>query len=258
MPANTVLRAAVAVLVTFGAALPAPAQITDPRVPASSPLWWTLTDEISPGQLKAIHADVKAHRDRFRDALAAGLTIEGYPGEAGDVRFFVNGNVSPELFPLWDAFDAYSGNASMIEDWDRVMAAELLRFGIDPEAAARINAIALAQFEDVDAALVIVKRDSEEFWKVLDLARDKLGEHGVREKLKVHDHVGIAMAAGTELAHTKKLMNSFTSSPRAAAASPRLEELRQALDDESWGRFRRYLLARVAVGMSLKLRESDL
>jgi hypothetical protein len=59
------LAGSVVIALVLGGAAILSAQTTDPKVPASSPLWWTLTDELSPQELRRIYADPADSRRRY-------------------------------------------------------------------------------------------------------------------------------------------------------------------------------------------------
>jgi len=49
-----------------------PGTSQSPTTTEDSPRWWTLTDEITPQELRAIHEDIELHKERYREAVQAG------------------------------------------------------------------------------------------------------------------------------------------------------------------------------------------
>ncbi|MCG8459973.1 MAG: hypothetical protein MI919_27140 [Holophagales bacterium] len=74
--------------------------------PTDSPVWWTLDPNLSSDELRAAWQSLDAHRLRYQDHVIA---AEGRYEWAGDeVAFYLDGGETPELIPLWLAWDEYA------------------------------------------------------------------------------------------------------------------------------------------------------
>lgn len=131
--------------------------------PTDSPLWWTLTDEITPQKLKALYADRTSSLARYDDAVEAGLE-EPLPARGKRSRacltFYRNAELTPQLEPMWIAFRAFY-NAHLDQElsgneYVDAVPHRLQEFGISPSGVDVILAAAKSTKAEV-------KRRSPEF-----------------------------------------------------------------------------------------------
>lgn len=86
----------------------AAAGATEEAPDGPSPLWWTLTDEITPRELRAALADPELSRERYADAVAAGYAAPVPEASLRSIRLFYTGALTPELVPMWQAFHGFA------------------------------------------------------------------------------------------------------------------------------------------------------
>ncbi|HSL83314.1 MAG TPA: hypothetical protein VLF66_11105, partial [Thermoanaerobaculia bacterium] len=99
-----------ALLLAVGLAIPGPSsgQPMDLDTPPGSPLWWTLTDEISPMELRTALRDPEAHLARYLAAIEAGVADVLPEDQVQTLSFYYNRDLTPELTPMWVAFSAFA------------------------------------------------------------------------------------------------------------------------------------------------------
>lgn len=82
-----------------------------PHIPSDHPYWWTLTDELSPQELReklaernaALRQEVQAQMEELKRGAGASST------EKQEVQmWFLRGNEDAKLFPMWHAFASFA------------------------------------------------------------------------------------------------------------------------------------------------------
>ncbi len=236
----------VVLLVLCGAAT-LNAQTTDPKIPGSSPLWWTLTDELSPQELRRIYGDPDDSRRRYLLAVERRL-VEPVPPERLDkLVFFQNGALSPELLPMWEAFDAYAVRLRHRPLWDADKAAEELReFGLSAAGIEIVVHEAGRFLTEVDALIAEVKDGQQDFVEIMRRAEGTLGEKELERALEARNVASLALAAGETVPETRRLMEQWEIDPAASVAERMLPELKRELGSGDWALLRAYLLEEVS------------
>ena len=223
------------------------AQTTDPKVPASSPLWWTLTDGLAPQQLRRIYADPEDSRRRYALAVERKL-VQPLPQEKLDkLLFFQNGALSPELLPMWEAFDAFALRLRHRPSWDEEKAAaDLQKFDVSAAGAEVVARESSRYLTEVDALIEKIRDDQQAFVEIMRQAKRTLGKEGLDRALKSRDVPALALAAGRRVPETGRLMEQWEIDPTASVAESMLPELKRELSPRDWELFRGYLLKEVS------------
>jgi hypothetical protein len=238
------------VVVTLTALTPLEAQTTDPDTPASSPLWWTLTDDISPQELRRSFRDRQGNLQRYLEALEKGAAEPLPAAQLDYLSYFHSGALHPELLPMWEAFDAFALRFRYHQGWPDKAPRELRAFGISPQGAEAIISRAHQHLASVDRLILEIGDQQGELMALARRASEVLGDQAVRMALKEHRPEVIAQATDRPLGQVKKLMDVWEIDPTAASSEELLPELEEVLDSEDWGNLRRYLLREVAPGTS--------
>ena len=222
------------------------AQTTDPKIPASSPVWWTLTDEISPQELRRVYGDEEASRERYRRAVAAGLA-EAVPAEKLEsLVFFQNGAQSPELLPMYEALDAFALRFRHRPQWAEQAPLELESHGISAAGIDIVTQYAHRLLADIDALIEEVKHGQQGFLEVMDKAEASLGEKGLRRAVEARDVESLSVASGVPVPEIRRRMTDWETDPLIVVSERMLPQLKRDLTARDWERLRTYLLEEVS------------
>lgn len=223
---------------------------TEPEDPV---FWWTLTDELSPEELRAIYEDAELHRVRYRQAAEAGYREPLPEDRLKAITEFVTGSMTPELFPMWLAFDAFSAHFHGENRWEAFAKAptQLAKYGIDDPAAQSIIDSALRQLDESQALARELASDTLLFVALAREAKaNKVGARTLNESIARGDPNTIALATGHSPAVVAKLMKTWRREPVRETIVVILPELKSKLSNANWERFRLFLLKEVAPMMS--------
>jgi hypothetical protein len=241
----------VVVLIGLGAMVvfPTPAieaQTTDPETPASSPLWWTLTDDVSPRELRQTFRDRDASLEHYLEAVEKGLVTLYPPEQLEDLVYFHSGALHPELLPFWEAFDAFALRFRYRTGWSEKAPAELRSHGLSEEGARLVIEEAQQHLRDTDALKLELGTKQRDFLALSKKAAAAIGPAGVRHALENRDTRTLARAAGESTEQVQALMRAWETDPTATSAQKLLPRLKESLSPEDWEGLRAYLLAEVA------------
>jgi len=208
--------------------------------------WWTLTDEITPHQLRAIHEDVELHRERYQEGVKAG-TRDPLPRGIEGPSFFIDGTTHPELFQMCSVFDAFAIGFGLQEADPR---ASLVKFGFEGEVLETIIQFTNDYWRERQ---VLTEKLSEEMQPVLEfvlLGREKLGEENFKAAYKTRNATMLASVTGYSVEQVEKAFDLMNQAPMGDFSAQALPLLKQLLAPADWNRFRAYLLEVQAPMMS--------
>lgn len=248
-------------LAAAGLLVPGPVcgQPMDLDTPASSPLWWTLSDEISPAELRTAFRTPEAHLGRYLAAVDAGVAQRLSKAQAGALKFYYNAELNPELTPMWLALAAFSTWHLVSESDERAKKA-LTDFGFDPAPTAAILQVRTLQHERSQEIVQAVAAKSIEFSAIQRQAIEARG--GDRRAYDAVVRAGRSGDIEVLLGSTdrsreelRELWGAWKRSPVTETAGELLPELRSRLSPEDWERFRAFLLEAVVPRMSSEVRD---
>jgi hypothetical protein len=231
----------------------ASAQPLDLDTPADSPLWWTLTDDISPQQLRDAYRDPGANRRRFREAVAAGLQPPAPKDpELRYLVFYVNPRLTPELEPLWSAFYALADQLEL--EGAEAVELGLAARGISAEGIDRIVAVAQATAAEVRDLVAQIGPLQREFILMVRGVRDRHrwseeSEAAVESAVERGDTRYFAEQTGRTEADVARLLAAGLRTPTSEAAEESIVRLKADLAAPDWRGLRRYLFDRAASGI---------
>jgi hypothetical protein len=225
---------------------PLDAQTTDPKIPASSPVWWTLTDEITPQELRRIYGDPKDSQRRYLLAVEKGLVKPLSPERLEELVFFQHGGQSPELLPMSEAFTLFAFRLHHRPSWIEAGEKDLLAFGISAGGIETIIEGAERFAVEAEAMSDELREDQGAFLDIMRRAQERLGGQALDRALEARDVATLSIAAGTPVPETRRLMEAWEIDPAAEVSATTLPRLKDALTPEDWEAFRRYLLIEVA------------
>jgi hypothetical protein len=237
-----------ALLATPGSGLAA--QPLDLDTPADSPAWWTLTDAVSPAQLRAAYRDREASLERYLKALDAGLAPGMGEEGAKRLRFYLNPALTPELEPMWLALDVLS------REWlprvgEQEVARGLARYGIS-ERGRRTLFDALEEWRGaVEKRIAAIGPLQVRFVKLQWALHERLGKESVeaaslQRAIAAGDPETFGSLTGTTTEEARELMAAAKVDPGAETAETALPRLKALLSEEDWSGFGLFLLKEVA------------
>lgn len=212
-----------------------------PETAEDSPRWWTLTDEITPQELRAIHQNVELHKERYQEDVRAGRRPLKPKKQMDLMNFYIDGNSHPELFPMWWVFSSFS--AGFVYDLadPRV---SLTEFGFKAEVVETLAGMSLEYWRKREAISAKYEEDSEDLLEFVRLSRERLGEKGYRIAGKAKDATRLAIATGYSVEKVEKYLNRIWGgeNPIEDLTIQTLPLIKEALGPADWELFRRYLL----------------
>lgn len=228
----------------------------DLDLPADSPVWWTLTDSLSPAQLRATLRDRSAHLARYRNAYEAGL-VQDLPDQGlRRLSFYVNSEQTPELTPMWRAFDVWAD--SFTELYSRAtLVSQLGAYQVPAETVDKLLQLADEHLELRESVAAELEPKQLEFVQVqreviLSRAAPNAGQDGglvVERALGTGDLEPLIEASGKSRQRIEELYAAWKVDPAAESATRSLPCVKAELTTDEWSAFRRYLLQRAVPGI---------
>lgn len=217
---------------------------------ADSPYWWTLTDAITPAELRAALQSRQRNRQRLEQAIEDGDYPALPESRIQQISLFIDGTRDPDLIPMWDAFAILAIHLEPSEgDEEAKLRKGLADYGLSPEA---IDAVVAAGYTYPDRRLAViaeVDREQREFAREVARVEDKLGKKAAAEVIVRQDFDRLARETGMPRGRVADLFETWLRDPRAEASIEGLEGLRALLSPSDWEGLRRYLLETIATGM---------
>ena len=237
-------------------ASPALAQFHPLDRPADSPLWWTLTDSLSPEELRAAHRDPQANLERYLKHLDGGWAPSLTEEETALLSFYVNAQRTPELVPAWYAFHVFS-RFRVTREGDEAVSMQLGRHGVSQQGRQSILGTAARHRAALEEAISRIGPQQVHFVLLQRRAIEQLGSDAqarvtVNEATARRDSAFLARLGGESEERTRELLAAGTTDSIVDQAAETLPLLRKGLSGADWDAFRRYLLAEVASRMGAR------
>jgi hypothetical protein len=219
-----------------------------PHIPSDHPYWWTLTDELSPQELKERLAE--RHAAIRREAQSRLQDLKRVAGESSTEEqevqlWFLSGSEDAKLFPMWSAFEAFTSSMVVHDEKDE-REVKLKEFGLSAFAARQVVDFAAQADAESEELYRQAGREAQRLRKLKQEVASRLPAEQVRQ-MKVNEDVDfLASAAGVPVEELRTLVRRVHRDPFATTAVPALVALRAAIGEEQWQLFRRYLLEEVA------------
>lgn len=256
-------RSLLAVLVVTGSMLPVVghAQPMPLDTPVDSPQWWTLTDDVTPAELRRLYNDRSLSLERYDAAVEAGL--ERPLPERGEesrecLTFYFHPELTPELEPMWLAFDTFfvfytPGEHAWEENVEAAPRDLQQKFGVSPSGVTTILSAAAITAVEFDSLMADLgpKQDAMTLL-LMELSADPVRaaaappEGQLFEAMLQKDYATVAAAVGRSESEIRALVDAHAdwNAPYALVAE-QLPGLKAALNDSDWQGLRRYLLETV-------------
>lgn len=230
--------------------LSAEAQWTPFPPPADSPYWWTLTDDVSPAELRHALQDREANRQRFRRAAERGkhgATVTEQ--KIHEVSSYLDGELYPELIPMYVAFDSYAGRFEAGPDFREENVSLLTKHGMTAAGMAHLR----REVSDYSARRSELTNElgppGVELMNALRALPQSMSKR-IEEALVDGDVHELARLTGRDVDWIATRHAAWRRDPVADASLPVLRRLRADLSLEDWQAFRRFLLIEIASHMS--------
>lgn len=226
-----------------------------PHIPTNHPYWWTLTDELTPQELRdalaerhaAIRKEAQAQLDQLK-AAGDDSSTEEHEVEL----WFLSGNEHAKHFPMWHAFDSFAMSMMGHDEKDR-READLREFGLSEFAARQVVDQAEQADQESEELHRQKVREAQPLRKLKQEVAARLPAEQLRQ-MKANDDVEfLASAAGVPVEELRTLLRRSQRHTGATTTVPALVSLRAAIGEEQWQLFRRYLLEKVAPGSHVPL-----
>lgn len=214
------------------------------NLPESSPLWWTLTEEISPKDLRAARVDPQATRNRFRSSA---MGRDRTPADQERVRAYVNGDESPQLVTVAEALFSlavYFDPEHMNEHSTKRIALWYRDYGLSTEGGDALAAFMLGMNRAYDDHQSVV---GDDLVKIAGLIREKevslgveIGSSDLWQAFDANDFSTLSRELGVpakELRH--QLRHNYD--PWDAYLRKELPRLRRDLSKQDWDAMRQLL-----------------
>lgn len=222
----------------------------------SSVVWWTLSDSVSPADLRFRHTDPGTQVVRFEnsEAMQQFTAASGIEPPAGDgITYYFNPAEEPEHTPLWLAFNALGHKFAFGADESR---RRLSKRGISRAGRLAIELHVLRYREESTRRSDELAEDSMAF---VDFMRKKLRKApntAARARMTEAWHRGELNSRGFRhegrrvgRKELERYHRAWMEVPLTSVASVVLPQLRSTLDDADWAKFREFLLAEVVPGI---------
>lgn len=239
---------------------------------ADSPLWWTLTDELTPQELYTILNDEQLHNQRYRKAIADGHRPPLPEKRVASVTSFLDGSLTPELITFWHAFRAFAGRfyGEGREAYLARAPDELAGYGLSEDSASKIISYAVRYSDDsqavverlrpeIEAALEILREvlkqmDRADFdeaaFAMIREANTSIGKASRSETVLARNAAMFAEMTGRDPDLVARLLHAWVRPVVREHIVPALRLLRVEIPEDEWERFRRFLFKEIAPQIS--------
>jgi hypothetical protein len=225
--------------------------------PDDSPLWWALSDAVSPRALREAYRDPQANLERYLKDLESGQAQPLSTERADRPAFYLNARLTPELVPMWYAFDIFAGFRLPREGAQRI-AQQLGRNGVSEEGRTVIIEFANEHRAALEATIAHVGPLQVEFQRLQSKAVEHLhadpeATRVVAEASKNGDVSLLAKLGGESEERTRALLEASRRNPLTEMGERSLPLLKPRLSPTDWDGLRRYLLVEVAPRIGARL-----
>lgn len=233
---------AAALLLTLS--LPAHGQLVGRPIGDDPAYWWTLTDQITPEVLRAELQSREKSRERLRAAIEAGLHDEVPEERIAELNYFIDGRLTPELQPMWEALHLWADRFDYYPNWPDDSRTYLVEHGLSPEGVETVMAFSQDYWKVRAGVMQETGPDGGRFaGEILQPAEARMGRRSFRALLKNRDFDRIATMSGKPAVEVKRLYVAWLRDPTAESSIATLREIRGRLSAADWEAFRACMLA---------------
>jgi hypothetical protein len=219
---------------------PLAAQPLDLNTPASSPLWWPLTDELTPSELRRQYRDHDGSLERLAEAVELGLEPPQSPETLSRLRFYLHFELHSELVPLWMAYRDFSSEIRFRGEPEQAIG-RLVASGFSPPLAEAVVELSLDYETEVERGIEAIREDVADFYEIGNRLAREGREADFRQALKRRDHHFLMIHGRVDQARAKRILSAHKGDRYEATTARYLTLLREALPGASWERFKSFL-----------------
>jgi Na+-transporting methylmalonyl-CoA/oxaloacetate decarboxylase gamma subunit len=237
-------RPALLVVLLLATAIPVHGQLVGRPIGDDPAYWWTLTDEITPTELREELQSREKSRERLKAAIEAGLH-EAVPEEKmADLNYYIDGRLTPALQPMWEAFHLWGDRFDYYPNWQTTSHKQLVDAGLSDAGVEVVMEISGRYWHTETEIREQVTPGTMEFaTRVLQPAEAALGRRGLRAQLMNRDGLKrVAGLTGKTEQEIEALHEAWLRDPMAEASLRSLKELKRRLLPDDWAAFRSNLL----------------
>lgn len=237
-------------VLAVAAIAPLRAQWPEKVPPADSPAWWSLSPEVTPEELREAILDPMKVRARYQQAVARGIKEELPATRLEKLEYFVDGTLTPELVPAWEAYHVYAVNSHLRAREESIVRKELLDYTMSAEGADATGQSIQDHWERREALIAQIGHEQLKFVKILRLAKETLGADAYAETTAREDVEKLASIASLPPDEVRRLAEAWNRDIGREVSIASLVELREHLPDSDWYALLNFLRAKVATGIS--------
>ncbi len=217
---------------------------------ADSPAWWTLSDKITPEELRHQCLDTEEQQLRYLEAVQSGLAYDLPDMQLSELVFYVDGAATPELVPAWRAFVSF---ASAFDTWpDRSIEPQrrmLAARGLDDDSIEYV--LWAAGWRNLRAK-ELEEEVGDDFTRLEELSA-KAREAGRYAEFYAaatrRDAQALSAQTGAPAAEFERGLRARRRRHEEVYAVEAIVDLKEKLGDVGWEALRAFLLEQVAVTM---------
>lgn len=225
----------------LGSTAEAPAQPMDLATPADSPLWWTLTPDLSPEDLRREYQDPGATLRRYQEAVDAGLEEPRSDEDLARLKFYTHPRIQPEITTFWEALTIFSQHLN--RRGDEAVADDLATSGISKQGQDRIISSLHRLHSEAEDIMSVSGPKQRRFLLLLIEAKKEGHPEAALEWARANEDAEyLAAVTSVPKAELEDLMDAMKISPSQIASEAALLQLKETLSASDWDRLRAHLL----------------
>lgn len=221
--------------------------------PVDSYLWWTLSEEVTPRELKRLYSDRALSLARYQQAVEAGLEQPLTEDELQRLTFYINHQLTPELAPMWWAFDIFARTWVVPKPGppEEHFVEQMTGYGISRGGVDNILVAVHGCAADHGALMADLGPKQAQALRLLRgrFQKEREGKttgKPIMESVNARRYDVVAAETGRNVDEVRELVDALAeweAGSRLVAAC--LPELKVQLSEEDWQQFRAYLRERV-------------
>jgi len=232
----------VTLIVAILLASPLYSQWIDKLPPASSPYWWTLTDEVSPQQLRSQYSKQR-HKERYQQAVEEGKREPLSAHDMDDILIFVDGRLTPEYNRLPEVLGRLCAWLAFSPD---ELASQLHGAGFSSAEIEFLSQTARARDLEMEELGRANGEKASQFLALLKRASETFPREEFRRVLRTRSYGRLSQISGYSQSQIKDKAEAWAFEPLAEVDLSTAIVVKNGLSQESWSRLRSFLLRDVS------------
>lgn len=237
-------------LLTLAIGVELSAQPFDLDTAPDSALWWPASADTTPIELREAYRDPEANRQRYLEAMAAGLAPIRTDAELEQLKFYLNSRLTPELETVWRPLTHLADALHRERETEAEARADLALHGVSSEGSDKVLRIVREQGEEMERLALQIGPKTRELilmhWAIMDREGGRTPEARQRLERATQRRDVAYFVERTEKGHEEiqGILEEGTQQASAIAGEAAVRQLRSELSPEDWEGLRRYLIDR--------------